>query len=166
MVQCSHFWTGAKLRGVRSAMSVERLHHVAHEIVGPVLDERLAEVHVAGDDMLPHRPGAQWLAVTSGGTIPDRGLFGVFLHGTLQQSNAIKVILSLAVNLVAACSYLLFAFDRINWLVVALIAVGSLIGGFVGAHIGRRLSPLLLRSVIVVLGLIALANMVWRLVEG
>ena len=29
----------------------------------------------------PARPGAQRLAVTSGGTIPDRGLFGVFLVG-------------------------------------------------------------------------------------
>src|SRR5204863_5974860 len=28
------------------------------------------------------RPGAQRLAVTSGGTIPDRGLFGVFLAGS------------------------------------------------------------------------------------
>jgi ATP-dependent Lhr-like helicase len=32
-------------------------------------------------DMLTARPGAQRLAVTSGGTIPDRGLFGVFLAG-------------------------------------------------------------------------------------
>jgi ATP-dependent Lhr-like helicase len=32
-------------------------------------------------DMLTGRPGAQRLAVTSGGTIPDRGLFGVFLAG-------------------------------------------------------------------------------------
>ena len=30
-------------------------------------------------DVLSARPGAQRLAVTSGGTIPDRGLFGVFL---------------------------------------------------------------------------------------
>ena len=28
------------------------------------------------------RPGAQRLAVTSGGTIPDRGLFGVYIIGT------------------------------------------------------------------------------------
>jgi ATP-dependent Lhr-like helicase len=34
-----------------------------------------------GEDMLRARPGAQRLAVTSGGTIPDRGLFGVFLQG-------------------------------------------------------------------------------------
>jgi len=32
-------------------------------------------------DQLTARPGAQRLAVTSGGTIPDRGLFGVFLAG-------------------------------------------------------------------------------------
>ena len=31
--------------------------------------------------LLTGRPGAQRLAVTSGGTIPDRGLFGVFLVG-------------------------------------------------------------------------------------
>src|SRR6266571_2075123 len=31
------------------------------------------------------RPGAQRLAVTSGGTIPDRGLFGVFLAGPQRQ---------------------------------------------------------------------------------
>jgi ATP-dependent Lhr-like helicase len=33
-------------------------------------------------DLLTGRPGAQRLAVTSGGTIPDRGLFGVFLAGS------------------------------------------------------------------------------------
>jgi ATP-dependent Lhr-like helicase len=34
------------------------------------------------------RPGAQRLAVTSGGTIPDRGLFGVFLAGTDEATDA------------------------------------------------------------------------------
>ncbi|WP_380167942.1 DEAD/DEAH box helicase [Jannaschia sp. R86511] len=33
-------------------------------------------------DTVTGRPGAQRLAVTSGGTIPDRGLFGVFLAGS------------------------------------------------------------------------------------
>jgi ATP-dependent helicase Lhr and Lhr-like helicase len=36
-------------------------------------------------DTLHARPGAQRLAVTSGGTIPDRGLFGVFLAGAQRQ---------------------------------------------------------------------------------
>lgn len=90
-------------------------------------------------------------------------VFGIFLHSTLQQSNAVKVILSLVVNLVAAASYLIFAFERINWMVVLLIAIGSLIGGFIGAKVGRRLSPGWLRLVIVVLGLMALVNMLAKL---
>lgn len=89
------------------------------------------------------------------------GILGIFLSGTLQHANAVKNLLVLGVNIVAAGSYLLFAFDRIAWPVVALIAVGSLIGGFSGAALGRRLSPLVLRSVIVVLGLVALWNMVF-----
>jgi ATP-dependent helicase Lhr and Lhr-like helicase len=36
-------------------------------------------------DTVHSRPGAQRLAVTSGGTIPDRGLFGVFLAGPQRQ---------------------------------------------------------------------------------
>ncbi|WP_254693498.1 Lhr family ATP-dependent helicase [Streptomyces qinglanensis] len=43
------------------------------------LRPRLVWDRVAGT--LSGRPGAQRLAVTSGGTIPDRGLFGVFLAG-------------------------------------------------------------------------------------
>jgi len=36
---------------------------------------------------LTGRPGAQRLAVTSGGTIPDRGMFGVFLVGSVSTSS-------------------------------------------------------------------------------
>jgi ATP-dependent Lhr-like helicase len=46
------------------------------------LRPRLVWDRVAGT--LTGRPGAQRLAVTSGGTIPDRGLFGVFLVGEKQ----------------------------------------------------------------------------------
>lgn len=93
------------------------------------------------------------------------GIFGVMLHGSMQQSNAVKVVLSLAVNLVAAISYLFFALDRIDWTAAVLIAVGSLFGGWLGARIGRRLSPRLLRACIVVLGLVAFGNLVWQLVS-
>ncbi|MBB5789799.1 ATP-dependent helicase [Jiangella mangrovi] len=44
------------------------------------LRPRLVWDRAAG--VLKGRPGAQRLAVTSGGTIPDRGLFGVFLVGS------------------------------------------------------------------------------------
>jgi ATP-dependent helicase Lhr and Lhr-like helicase len=48
------------------------------------LRPRLVWDRVAGT--ITGRPGAQRLAVTSGGTIPDRGLFGVFLAGVEKAS--------------------------------------------------------------------------------
>lgn len=63
------------------------------------------------------------------------GILGVFLTGTMQNANAMKNILVLGVNMVAAVSYLIFAFDRINWLVVLLIGVSSTIGGLVGSRL-------------------------------
>lgn len=93
------------------------------------------------------------------------GILGVFLAGNIQNANAMKNVLTLAVNLVAATSYLIFAFDRINWLVVLLIAVSSTVGGLVGSRVGRRLSPKLLRGIIFALGLVALGFMVANLLK-
>ena len=84
---------------------------------------------------------------------------GALLPEDMQRMNAAKNLLSLVVNIVAAVAYTVVAFDRISWAAAGLIAVGSLIGGFLGAHYGRRLSPNALRAVIVVVGLIGL----WRL---
>lgn len=84
---------------------------------------------------------------------------GALLPEDMQRMNAAKNLLSLIVNIVAAVAYTLVAFDRISWPAAALIAGGSLVGGFLGAHYGRRLSQNALRGVIVVVGLIGL----WRL---
>ena len=81
---------------------------------------------------------------------------GAMLPEGMQRMNAAKNLLSLVVNIVAAVAYTVVAFDRISWLAAGLIAAGSLIGGFLGAHYGRRLSPNVLRAVIVVVGLIGL----------
>jgi uncharacterized protein len=94
------------------------------------------------------------------------GILGVFMGGALVHANAVKTYLSLVVNLIAATSYLLFAFDRIDWRAVLLIAVSSMLGASLGAQIGRRIRPFWLRVVIVVVGLAGLAHMVWRLVAG
>ena len=48
------------------------------------------------------------------------------------------------------------AFDLISWPAAELIALGSLVDGFLGAHYGRRLSLNMLRAVIAVVGLIGL----------
>jgi uncharacterized membrane protein YfcA len=85
---------------------------------------------------------------------------GALLPEDMQRMNAAKNLLSLIVNIVAAVAYTVVAFDRISWAAAGLIAVGSLIGGFLGAHYGRRLSPNALRAVIVVVGLIGLYRLI------
>lgn len=93
------------------------------------------------------------------------GILGVFLTGTIQNANAMKNFLVLGVNMVAAVSYLIFAFDRINWLVVLLIAISSTIGGLLGSKVGRKLSPRVLRAVIFSLGIVALGVMIANLLK-
>jgi hypothetical protein len=84
------------------------------------------------------------------------GVMGALLPESMQRMNGAKNLLSLVVNVVAAIAYTLVAFDRISWEAAGLIAVGSLIGGWLGARYGRKLSPNALRIVIVVVGLIGL----------
>ncbi len=81
---------------------------------------------------------------------------GALLPESVQRMNAAKNLLSLLVNLVAAAAYTLVAFHRISWPVAGLVALGSLFGGWLGAHYGRRLSPNAVRGMIVVVGLIGL----------
>ncbi|MDN5701330.1 MAG: sulfite exporter TauE/SafE family protein, partial [Kocuria sp.] len=82
---------------------------------------------------------------------------------SMQAANAVKNVLVAAVNIVAALSYILLAFDRINWWVVLFIALSSTLGSWLGAKIGKRMSPIVLRTVIVILGVVALINMVSQL---
>ena len=88
------------------------------------------------------------------------GVMGALLPEDMQRMNAAKNLLSLIVNIVAAVAYTVVAFDRISWPAAGLIALGSLVGGFLGAHYGRRLSPNALRAFIVVVGLIGLYRLV------
>ncbi|MFD4368537.1 sulfite exporter TauE/SafE family protein [Rhodococcus sp. NPDC058521] len=87
------------------------------------------------------------------------GVMGAILPESLQRMNAAKNLLALVVNVVAALAFTFVAFDRINWAAAGLIAIGSLVGGVIGARYGRRMSPPVLRGTIVVVGLIGL----WRL---
>jgi len=84
------------------------------------------------------------------------GLLGVLVDDALQKQNALKNVLTTSVNLIAAITFVVTAFGRINWVVAALIGAGSLVGGVIGARIGRRLPTTVLRSVIIVVGVIAM----------
>jgi uncharacterized membrane protein YfcA len=80
-------------------------------------------------------------------------LLGIFIAENVQRLNAVKNVLALIANGVAAVLFVFFA--DVNWAVVVLIAVGSVVGAQVGAHVGRRLPARALRALIVVVGLVA-----------
>lgn len=88
------------------------------------------------------------------------GAMGALLPESVQRMNAAKNLLALVVNVVAALAYTFVASDRISWPAAGLIAIGSLIGGWLGAHYGRRLSPNALRTAIVVVGMIGVYRLV------
>jgi len=87
------------------------------------------------------------------------GLLGIFLTESLQRVNAGKNVLVTIVNGAAAVVFLIFA--HLNWLVALLIAAGSSSGALIGARVGRRLPPLVLRIIIVVIGLVAAVKLIF-----
>ena len=84
-------------------------------------------------------------------------LLAIFLDDDLQRLNGTKNVLAMLVNGVAAIVFI--AFSHIAWGVAALIAAGAIIGGQVGARIGRKLPPQLLRAVIVVVGTVVVVKL-------
>jgi len=88
------------------------------------------------------------------------GVLGIGIADALQRLNGLKNVLAGLVNGVAGLIFALVA--DVDWVVVALIAVGSVIGGQLGATVGRRLSPMVLRVVIVVVGLVSLVSFLLR----
>jgi uncharacterized protein len=87
------------------------------------------------------------------------GLLGIFMTDSLQRVNAGKNVLVTIVNTTAAAIFVIFA--HIAWIAVALIAAGSAVGGVVGAKVGRKLPPLALRIIIVVIGIISAVKLIF-----
>lgn len=87
------------------------------------------------------------------------GLMSAMLPDGLQRLNGIKNILSLIVNAVAALTFVVVSFHNVRWGVALCIAVGAFLGGLIGAKIGRRLPPWLLRAFIVVVGVVAIVQL-------
>ncbi|MBD0709901.1 MULTISPECIES: sulfite exporter TauE/SafE family protein [unclassified Streptomyces] len=87
-------------------------------------------------------------------------LMGLLLHEDIQRINAVKNILGALVNGVAAVFFLFVA--DFDWTAVLLIAVGSTLGGQIGAKVGRKLSSAVLRGVIIVVGVAAILQLTLR----
>ena len=87
-------------------------------------------------------------------------LMGILMDETLQRINAVKNVLAAGVNLTAGIVFVFVA--DVAWLVVLLLAAGSILGGLLGARIGRRLPAIWLRGVIVVVGIAAIVQLLMR----
>lgn len=59
-----------------------------------------------------------------------------------------------------ASALVFVAIARVDWPVVALLAGGAIVGGQVGAKVGRRLPPGVLRAFIVVIGVAGIVQLV------
>jgi uncharacterized membrane protein YfcA len=77
-------------------------------------------------------------------------LLGVFLPDDLQRLNGLKNFLAVLINGVAAVLFILLS--PIAWPAAILLAIGAIIGGQVGAIVGRRLPATALRVAIIVVG--------------
>ena len=85
------------------------------------------------------------------------GLMGVAFTDSLQRINAVKNVLAGLVNGVAAVVF--SCVTHIDWGAAGLIAAGSILGGQLGARIGRKLPPWGLRVLIVCVGTAALVKL-------
>jgi uncharacterized protein len=85
------------------------------------------------------------------------GMLGIALNDGLQRINAVKNVLAGLVNGVAAVMFI--ALTHIDWTIAGLIAAGSILGGQIGARVGRRLPPWGLRLLIVCVGVAALIKL-------
>jgi hypothetical protein len=141
----------------------------------PLLQRRLAARRSPDDDE-PRLGGGRLAGLLAGAYVTGSyggyfaasqgvlqiGIFGLLLRESLQRLNAIKNVLTLAVNAVAALAYVVVATDRVDWRAAGLVAGGSVVGGYAGSTLGRRLPAPVLRTAIVVLGGVAIVVLLRR----
>jgi uncharacterized membrane protein YfcA len=84
-------------------------------------------------------------------------VLGIGIDETLQRLNGLKNVLAALVNGVSGVLFAVVA--DVDWAIVALIGVGAVVGGLVGASVGRRLPASALRAFIVVVGVAALVTL-------
>ncbi len=77
-------------------------------------------------------------------------VLGLFIRDDLQRINALKGMISLIINVVAAVYFALFG--PVSWLAALVMLPASAVGGFAGVALARRLHPAVLRGVVVAFG--------------
>jgi uncharacterized membrane protein YfcA len=79
-------------------------------------------------------------------------VLGLTIRDTIRNLTASKALISLVD---ATVSVVIFGFfGPVHWVYVAIAAPTTLLGGYLGAHVARRLDEQVLRGCVVALGLI------------
>jgi uncharacterized membrane protein YfcA len=86
-------------------------------------------------------------------------VLGLSLSDPLQRINAMKNILAGLTNAIAGIVFVIAA-SHVSWGAAGLLAAGSVLGGHLGARVGRRLPPPVLRGAIVAIGTAAILKLV------
>ncbi len=132
----------------------------------PWINKRLAARRADPGEVAEARRDAPWMWPMTAAVGVYGGYFGAAqgiilmaflglgLDESLHRQNALKNVLASLVNAVAAVVFVLVA--HVDWTLVALIGVGSVCGGLLGARLGRRMPAAVLRAAIVVIGVTAL----------
>ena len=84
-------------------------------------------------------------------------MMGVAFTDSMQRINAVKNVLAGLVNGIAAVVFI--CVTHVDWGAAGLIAAGSILGGQLGARVGRKLPPWGLRVVIICVGTAALVKL-------
>jgi uncharacterized membrane protein YfcA len=87
-------------------------------------------------------------------------VMGIGITESLQRLNAVKNVLAAVANAVSGALFVVVA--DVDWRVAGLIAAGAIVGGQVGARLGRSLRDEVLRGVIVAVGSVALVVFLTR----
>jgi uncharacterized membrane protein YfcA len=86
-------------------------------------------------------------------------LLTIFVPDDIQRLNGLKNVLAALINGVAGILFILMA--PVHWDLVLLIATGSIVGGQVGAGVGRKLPAPALRLTIICVGVAAEARLLF-----
>jgi hypothetical protein len=78
-------------------------------------------------------------------------LLALFIQDTLQRLNAAKVVCTTTVNAIAAVGFAIFG--PVHWLDALVLAAGTVIGGVLGAMVGRRIPAAALRYGVAAVGI-------------
>ena len=93
----------------------------------------------------------------AGSGVMMMAVLGLGLDLEFRVVNALKTLAVMAANVVAGVIFILVA--ELDWRAIALLAGGSIVGGYVGSRIGQRLPAPALRAGIVVAGVVAAVAM-------